>query len=219
MLFGMGLMYFFFTPLIGMGGRSIIESLQNTDALSLELIFNHMGPVTFVITALGILAAMNSTAAAYLANTSTMLARDIYLRHINREASPPRQMFIGRVGVIFIVLLSAVFSIYVIDYLSILGSLASSFGFMMFPLILGATYMPSITRAGVCVGMVVGVLTILVTYFYWNHPLGIHTGGWGFIFNFITCLIVSKFTKKVPLEKVKAYHGIWDRDIREIEAV
>jgi Na+/proline symporter len=216
MLMGMGLMYFFFSPLIGVGGRSIVDNLVNTDALSLELIFNHMGPVAFVITALGILAAMNSTAAAYLANTSTMLARDIYMRHINPEASPPKQVLMGRLGIMLIVGLSALFSVYIIDYLSILGSLASSFGFMMFPLILGATYMPSITTKGVCAGVIVGVIAILLTYFYWNHPLGIHTGGWGFIFNMTTCLIVSKFTQKVPIERVKAFHGLWDTSIRQI---
>ena len=217
MLMGMGLMYFIFTPLVGIGGRSIVKTLANPDALSLELIFNHMGPVSFVITALGILAAMNSTAASYLANTSTMLARDVYLRYVNPAATPPKQVFMGRVGIIFVVVLSAIFSIYVIDYLSILGSLASSFGFMMFPLILGATYMPSITRAGVCAGMAVGVVAILLTYFYWNHPLGIHTGGWGFIFNMTTCLIVSKFTKKVPIERIKAFHGLWDAEIRNLD--
>jgi Na+/proline symporter len=200
-----------------MGGRSIIATLANTDALSLELIFNHMGPVAFVITALGILAAMNSTAAAYLANTSTMLARDIYLRHMNTQATPRKQVLMGRMGVMLIVLLSAVFSIYIIDYLSILGSLASSFGFMMLPLILGVTYMPSITRQGVCAGMSVGIVVIMLTYFYWNHPLGIHTGGWGFMFNFATCLIVSKFTKKVSLETIRRYHGIWDSTVRNLK--
>jgi Na+/proline symporter len=87
---------------------------------------------------------------------------------------------------------------------------------MMFPLILGATYVPSITPKGVCAGMGVGVIGILLTYFYWNHPLGIHTGGWGFMFNITTCLIVSKFTKKIPIERVQAFHGLWDADIRHM---
>ncbi len=52
-------------------------------------------------TSLGILAAMNSTAAGYLANTSTILARDVYCRYVNPEASPKKQILMGRAMVLF----------------------------------------------------------------------------------------------------------------------
>ena len=211
----MGLMYYFFSPLIGVGGRSIITDLKNSDALTLELIFNHMHPVAFVITAVGILAAMNSTAAAYLANTSTILARDIYLRHINPQATPHKQVFMGRLGVLIIVAISVVFSMFVLDYLVLLGTLATAFGLLMLPAILAVTYMPGITRAGVTWGMVAGIIAICISYFVFRHPFGIHTGGWGFIANVLVCCVVSLNSEKVSAETIRKFHGLWDARIAQ----
>ncbi len=42
MTIAMGVMYFFFSPLIGVGGKSFITKLANADALTLKLIFDHM---------------------------------------------------------------------------------------------------------------------------------------------------------------------------------
>ncbi|MBZ4653954.1 MAG: sodium:solute symporter [Peptococcaceae bacterium] len=215
MALAMGFMYYIFSPLIGVGGKSIITKLANSDALTLELIFNHMSPWMFVVTALGILAAMNSTAAGYLANTSTILARDVYCRYINPDASPQRQVLMGRLMVLVIVLLAVIFSVSVLDYLVLLGTLATAFGMLMLPAILGVTYLPRITRAGVTAGLICGMIAVFLTYFYWRHPLGIHTGGWGLIVNSIVCFVVSSYTEKPSLERIKQTHGIWDKAVIE----
>jgi Na+/proline symporter len=213
MAIAMGAMYFFFSPLIGVGGKSFITKLANADALTLMLIFDHMPGWMFVITSLGILAAMNSTAAGYLANTSTILARDVYCRYVNPEASPPKQILMGRAMVLLIVVLAVIFSLTVLDYLVLLGTLATAFGMLMLPSILGMTYMPGITRAGVISGLIFGIVAVIATYFVWRHPLGIHTGGWGLIVNLITCTIVSSFTEKPSLERIRQTHGIWDKSV------
>jgi Na+/proline symporter len=213
MALAMGMMYFVFSPLIGIGGRSFISNLENTDALTLELIFNHMGPIPFVITAVGILAAMNSTAAAYLANTSTILARDVYLRYVNPKASPQKQVFMGRLMVLAIVGVAVIFSLSVLDYLVLLGTLATAFGLLMTPSLLAVSYMPGITRAGVISGLVCGIIAIILSYFVWRHPFGIHTGGWGFIANVAACTLVSMVTKKVPQETIAKFHGIWEKSL------
>lgn len=220
MALAMGFMYYIFSPLIGVGGKSIITKLANADALTLALIFDHMSPWMFVITALGILAAMNSTAAGYLANTSTILARDVYCRYINPAASPQRQVLMGRLMVLLIVLLAVIFSVSVLDYLVLLGTLATAFGMLMLPAILGITYMPGITRAGVTAGLVCGIIAVILTYFVWRHPLGIHTGGWGLIVNGTVCFIVSMFSVRPSLERIRQTHGIWDKSaVEEIAAI
>jgi len=211
MALAMGFMYFFFSPLIGVGGKSFITKLANVDALTLMLIFDHMPGWMFVTTSLGILAAMNSTAAGYLANTSTILARDIYCRYVNPDATPQKQVLMGRLMVLVIVLAAVIFSMTVLDYLVLLGTLATAFGMLMLPAILGMTYMPSITRAGVIWGLVFGIVAVILTYFVWRHPLGIHTGGWGLIVNLITCTVVSSFTEKPSIERIRQTHGIWDK--------
>lgn len=211
----MGFMYYIFTTSIGIGGRSILPELTNVDALSLELIFKYMSPVPFVITALGILAAMNSTAAAYMANTSTILARDVYTRYVNPSAHPRKQVLIGRIGVLFIVVLAVLFSSLVLDYLVLLGTLATAFGLLLFLPILGVTYIPGITRAGVNAGLICGIISVLLCYFVWRHPLGIHVGGWGWGVQIIVTAIVSLCSEKVPAERVRLFHGIWDKRIAE----
>jgi Na+/proline symporter len=209
----MGFMYYIFTSITGIGGRSILPELKNTDALSLELIFQHMSPIPFVITALGILAAMNSTAAAYLANTSTILARDVYARYINPDAAPKQQVLVGRFGVLALVCLAVLFSSVVLDYLVLLGTLATSFGLLLFIPILGCTYIPGITRTGVNTGLIGGIIAILLCYFVWRHPFGIHVGGWGWITQIILTTTVSLCSEKVPPERIKQFHGIWDKQI------
>jgi SSS family solute:Na+ symporter len=219
MALAMGLMYFFFSPLIGVGGRAIFTELPNADYLSLSLIFEHMGPVMFTVTSLGILAAMNSTAAGYLANTSSMMARDLYVRYMNPNASAGRQVVMGRLAIIVIVGLAVVFSVFVLDYLTLLGTLATAFGLLMAPAIFALCYCPSVTKDGVLWGLIAGIIAIILTYFVWRHPLGIHTGGWGFIANCIVCAIVSSFTEKPSMEMIHKFHGIWDMDaVKEIAA-
>jgi Na+/proline symporter len=99
----------------------------------------------------------------------------------------------------------------VLDYLSMLGALATAFGLLMTPSLLAVTYMPGITRAGVISGIICGIVTVILTYFVWRHPLGIHTGGWGFIVNVTVCSIVSLCSAKVPKEQIAKFHGIWDK--------
>jgi Na+/proline symporter len=207
MAFAMGVMYFFFSPLIGVGGKSFITQLANADALTLQLIFNHMSPWMFVVTSLGILAAMNSTAAGYLANTSTILARDVYCRYVNPSATPQRQVLMGRLMVLVIVLFAVIFSLTVLDYLVLLGTLATAFGILMLPAIVGLCYMSGITRSGV----VSGIIAVMLTYFIWRHPLGVHTGGWGLIVNIVVCTVVSCFTEKPSVQSLRKSHGIWDK--------
>ena len=209
----MGIMYFIFTMIVGTGGRSILKELANSDALSLELIFNYMGPIPFCITAIGILAAMNSTAAGYLANTSTILARDLYLRYMNPKATPQFQVLMGRLMVLVIVGLAVIFSLVALDYLTILGSLATAFGLLMAPAVFGITYCPGVTKEGVNAGIIAGVIAVIITYFIYRYPWGIHMGGWGFIANAVVCSVVSLFTQKPAKDKILKTHGIWDKDI------
>jgi Na+/proline symporter len=208
----MGFMYYIFSPMVGVGGRNIISKLANPDSLTLEIVFNYMGPVSFLITSLGILAAMNSTAAGYLANTSTIFARDIYCRYINPNASPKKQVYIGRFMVLFIVVLAALFSVVFLDLLTILGSLATSFGIQMMPAMLAVTYCPKITREGVEWGIITGCVAVIFTYFIVRYPLGIHMGGWGLAINFIVCFIISSMTQKPAAKSLERTHGIWDRE-------
>ena len=211
MALAMGLMYYVFSPIIGVGSRSIILELANVDSLTPSLIFQYMPTWAFVITSLGILAAMNSTADSYLAAVAGILSRDLYLRYINKTATTEQQVKANRGMVLVMILISFVFTMFVLDYLVLLGTLATAFGLLLMPAILGVTYMPKITRAGVNAGLIAGIITIILTYFVWRHPLGIHTGGWGFIVNWVFVIVVSAFSEKPSAEMIERFHGTFEK--------
>jgi Na+/proline symporter len=211
----MGFMYFIFSAIVGMGGRNIVTDLANTDALSLEVVFNYMPPVAFVITALGILAAMNSTAAGYLANTSTIFARDLYVRYINKDAPPRKQVFMGRMMVLVIVIIAVIFSVAVLDLLVLLGTFATAFGLLLAPAIFAVTYCPRITKQAINLGLICGIVTVMFTYFGpVRYPLGIHMGGWGLIVNVAVVAVVTKLTAPPSKEALARTHGMWDERYR-----
>jgi len=211
----MGAMYYIFSALVGMGGRSIITKLASSDQLSLELVFNHMGAVPFLITSLGILAAMNSTAAGYLANTSTILSRDLYTRYINPNASAKKQVFVGRMMVLGIVAVSVVFSLVVLDYLVMIGTLATAFGIQLLPAMIGITFVRKISKTGINAGIICGSITVALTYFVWPHPLGIHQGGWGLLVNIICVVVGSILTQAPGKEALKKTHALFDKTVLE----
>ena len=55
----------------------------------------------------------------------------------------------------------------------------------------------------------------MLTYFVWRHPLGIHTGGWGLFINCVVCYVVSQYTEKPSVQRLRETHGIWDKEAVE----
>jgi hypothetical protein len=164
------------------------------------------------------LAAMQSTGAAYMSTAGGMLTRDILKPYIMPKASHAAQKFWGRVGVAIIVLLALVVATTATDALVLLGGLAVAFGFQMWPALIGICYWPYLTRAGIIVGLILGLIAVMctesigVSWFgitAWGRwPLTIHSAGWGILFNFGAAIIVSAFTQdKVEMDRKMQFHN------------
>lgn len=152
------------------------------------------------------LAAMQSTGAAYMSTASGIITRDLYRHFFKREASQEAQVFVGRLSVAVVVTLALIVGLASGDLLVLLGGLAVSYGFQMWPALLGICYIRFFTPKGVVWGLVAGLVAVTLTYVtelggligIGRYPLTIHSAGWGILFNLTTCIIISALTQRDP---------------------
>lgn len=229
--FGIGLILFFFTAMQGMsahflGGNVAVteagmalrpdlipgaELAKNPDSLVPHYLntIGETAPWLVAFVAVCALAAMQSTGAAYMSTAGGILTRDLYKKYLNPTASHATQKLFGRLGVGFIVLSALVVATFSRDALVLLGGLAVSYGFQMWPVIAGACWFPWITRQGAAWGLLAGIIGVsmsenfgidLVKFFgievpWGRWPLTIHSAGWGMICNLAVLIPVSALTQ------------------------
>ncbi len=163
------------------------------------------------------LAAMQSTGAAYMSTASGIITRDLYKHFFNKEASHGAQVTVGRVSVALIVSAALMVGLSSGDLLVLLGGAAVSYGFQMWPALLGICYIRFFTPAGVVCGLIAGVTAVTFTYAtqlgdligIGRYPLTIHSAGWGILFNLGFTVIVSAFTQPRDRESISrrdSYH-------------
>jgi len=227
---GIGFILIVFTAIQGLGGHLIgadpamIAAGHATDVLKLETgdIMTMPGKQGMIVPALihlmadtapwlvGLLAvcalaAMQSTGAAYMSTAGGMLTRDLYKRYINPEASHTTQKLFGRLGVVIITGAALVVATTSHDALVLLGGLAVAYGLQMWPALIGACWWPWLTRRGVVVGLIAGLIAVTLTETIgqdwfgitaWGRwPWTIHSAGWGIFFNLGLAIIISAVTQ------------------------
>jgi Na+/proline symporter len=151
------------------------------------------------------LAAMQSTGAAYMSTAGGMLTRDLYKHFLKPDASHATQKLFGRIGVGIIVLAALVVATTSKDALVLLGGLAVAYGFQMWPALIAICYWPFLTRRGITVGLILGLIAVTCTETIgqkwfgitaWGRwPWTIHSAGWGIIFNLGSAILVSALTQ------------------------
>lgn len=191
----------------GLGGRDLMEVAGQQGELVPLLIQSIGETAPFMVGLLAVcaLAAMQSTAAAYMATAGTMLTRDLILRFINPRMDDLAQKFWARLSVLMIVGLALIVAITSTDALVLLGGLAVAFGFQMWTALIGICYWPWLTRAGVFAGLISGLIAVVmterlgITWFgieAWGRwPLTLHSAFWGILFNLPVAIVVSSFTQ------------------------
>lgn len=156
------------------------------------------------------LAAIQAMAAAYATTTGTMLSRDLYRRYINPEATDRQEKLFARIGIGLLVVVALIIATYAPSTQSELGALALAFGFQLYPALAAICWFPWITREGVIMGLVGGLVTVVLTerfgasfvefsgfHLPWGRwPWTIHSAGWGIFVNLIICLVVSWLSQR-----------------------
>jgi hypothetical protein len=156
------------------------------------------------------LAAMQSTGAAYMSTAGSMITRDILRRFIIPNASDAAQKFWGRLFVLVIVGLALMVASIEDSPIVILGGLAVAYGFQMWPALIGVCYWPFLTKPGVVLGLIAGLVAVTMTdstgtiVFGWlgyetplwgSAPYTIHSAGWGIICNLSVAIVISAITQ------------------------
>ena len=150
------------------------------------------------------LAAMQSTGAAYMSTAGAMITRDLVKRYILPNANDKIQVLLGRVFVILIVFMALLVAATATDALVLLGGLAVAYGFQMWPALIAICFWPWLTRLGITLGLIAGLVAVTCTESIgaalgitaWGRwPLTIHSAGWGIFFNLGIAILVSFFTQ------------------------
>ena len=187
-------------------------------------------PWVIALVAAGGLAAALSTAAGLLLVISSSLAHDLYIRFCEPNATEARKLFIGRVAIIFGILVAGYFGIYPPGFVGevvafAFGLAAASF----FPAIFLGIFSKRVNRAGAVTGMIVGLL-FTATYivlctaekvlpFLFDAPIlakddwlfGISPQGIGTVgmaINFVLTLAISSVTAPPPAEVIELIESV-----------
>ena len=201
----------------GLGGKDLMESAGKQGMLVPQLIRLMAEAAPWLVGLLSVcaLAAMQSTGAAYMSTAGGMLTRDLLKRFIIPNATHAQQKLWGRIGVIFIVLAALMVATHATDALVLLGGLAVAYGFQMWPALIATCWWPWLTRQGVVLGLIAGLVAVTLTekigaqYMPWGRwPFTIHSAGWGIIFNLGIAIIVSALTQSAEdLKHRMSFHN------------
>ncbi len=150
------------------------------------------------------LAAMQSTGAAYMSTAGAMITRDLVKRYLLPNANDKTQVLLGRIFVVLIVVMALLVAATATDALVLLGGLAVAYGFQMWPALIAICFWPWLTRLGITLGLIAGLIAVTCTESIgaalgitaWGRwPLTIHSAGWGIFFNLGIAILVSFFTQ------------------------
>ena len=224
-LLGVGANLLGANPLINLNGFALNQILPELDINNVSsLIFSFIGslgsasPVLVGLLAICLIAALQSTLAAFLMTSGSMVARDLYRPYIDKEPSWKRELLVARLAMLLICLAALYLATFFETSLILLGGLAIAFGFQLFPVLLGMIWFPWITKTGATLGLITGMFFVILAETFghkltgnalpWGRwPLTIYSGLWGLFFNVIVCFLSSAFSSNdVDKEHRKSFH-------------
>jgi Na+/proline symporter len=221
--FFVGFALFFFTAIQGMGGRVVMQELGIASDRDLvpKLIHFYAPGFWAAFVVLGALAAMQSTAAPYIATGSTILCRDVYFRYLRPMAGHGEQIWMSRLFAVLIASVAMLISIKSQAALVMLGGLATAFGTLMYVGLLGVVYGWPFKGVGSVLGLLAGIVTVIITDLNvspWSRELGylwtIHSAGWGLLVGLVVAFVFSKLVPDSPeIEARRREIRTWLADI------
>ena len=224
-LLGVGANLLGANPSINLNGFALNQILPELDINNVSsLIFSFIGslglasPILVGLLAICLIAALQSTLAAFLMTSGSMVARDLYRPYIDKEPTWKRELLVARLAMLLICLAALYLATFFETSLILLGGLAIAFGFQLFPVLLGMIWFPWITKTGATLGLITGMFFVILAETFghkltgnalpWGRwPLTIYSGLWGLFFNVIVCFLSSAFSSNdTDKEHRKSFH-------------
>ena len=161
--------------------------------------------------AVGIIAAIQSTAAAFLMTSGSIITRDLYKTYVNKNISWTNELIAVRLITMLIFLAALYLATFAKPAMVIFSGISISIAFQFLIVLLGLVWFPWITRGAAISGIIIGIFIVILTETIgqqisgnrlpWGRwPLTIHSGVWGLLFNVFICFSVSAFSSLTKID-------------------
>ena len=184
---------------IGFAGILVFEAspLARADTVLLRMVMDEASFSPWVIGLMlsGALAAAMSTGANLAHTAAVVLVRDVMTPTIMKGASDAATVRATRWTVLGLSLLA--YLIALLNPGSLVMILLTAYGLIvqLFPMMVGALFMPQLKKASVMAGALAGSLTFLLIEFAWGSPFGWHAGVWAMAANVFIVALCQQFLK------------------------
>ena len=231
-----GLLLFIFTTFQGIGASllganaeinssgfsidKLLPEISNSDHSSIvyhimNLMDNHALWLTGLL-AVGLIAALQSTAASLLMTSGSIITRDFYKAYVDQNMNWEKERRAARIIMMLIFLASLYLATFAKPAMIIFSGISISIAFQFLIILLGLVWFPWITRGAAISGIIIGIIIVILTETIgqqisgnrlpWGRwPLTIHSGVWGLLFNVFICFSVSAFSSIVKVDNDRDY--------------
>jgi len=166
-------------------------------------------PWLVALLAVGLVAAVQSTGAAMMNAAGALVSRDVYKRYIDRGAGHQTQVVVARAAILILILCSLALATYFKSLMLLFGGVAIAWGVQLLPALVAVCWMPWLTRHGVTLGLIAGMVAVVLTdgagavvaswfdaVLPWGRwPLTIYSAAWGLLANVVVAVVVSAVTQ------------------------
>ena len=199
----------------GLSINKILPEVSSEDhSLLIYQIINLMDNSALWVTgllAVGIIAAIQSTAAAFLITSGGIITRDLYKTYVNKNISWENELVAVRIITMLIFLAALYLATFAKPAMVIFSGISISIAFQFLIVLLGLIWFPWITRGAAISGIIIGIIIVILTETIgqqisgnrlpWGRwPLTIHSGVWGLLFNVFICFSVSAFSSLTKID-------------------
>ena len=199
----------------GLSINKILPEVSSEDhSLLIYKIINLMDNSALWVTgllAVGVIAAIQSTAAAFLITSGGIITRDLYKTYVNKNISWENELVAVRIITMLIFLAALYLATFAKPAMVIFSGISISIAFQFLIVLLGLIWFPWITRGAAISGIIIGIIIVNLTETIgqqisgnrlpWGRwPLTIHSGVWGLLFNVFICFSVSAFSSLTKID-------------------
>ena len=199
----------------GLSINKILPEVSSEDhSLLIYQIINLMDNSALWVTgllAVGVIAAIQSTAAAFLITSGGIITRDLYKTYVNKNISWENELVAVRIITMLILLAALYLATFAKPAMVIFSGISISIAFQFLIVLLGLIWFPWITRGAAISGIIIGIIIVILTETIgqqisgnrlpWGRwPLTIHSGVWGLLFNVFICFSVSAFSSLTKID-------------------
>ena len=199
----------------GLSITTVLPELSQKDhTLLIYNIINLMDNSALWLTgllAVGVIAAIQSTSAAFLMTSGSIITRDLYKTYVNKNITWKNELVAVRLITMLIFLASLYLATFAKPAMVIFSGISISIAFQFLIVLLGLVWFPWITRGAAISGIIIGIIIVILTETIgqqisgnrlpWGRwPLTIHSGVWGLIFNVFICFSVSAFSALAKID-------------------